>query len=91
MDARSATLLGYTQAELEAGFPDYIARLAGALGKTREENLEELRVWYNGYRFHPEASTVYNPVSVMKCFDAQELKNYLTFDLTKQACEEVKT
>lgn len=76
MDPRSATLLGYTQEELEAGFPDYIERLAGTLDKTVAETLDELRVWYNGYRFHPKAPTVYNPVSVMKCFDMQELKNY---------------
>jgi len=76
MDPRTATLLGYTQDELEANFPDYIARLAGAIGKTDAETLNELRTWYNGYRFHQNAQTVYNPVSVMKCFDTQEFKNY---------------
>jgi hypothetical protein len=76
MDARTATLLGYTQAELEANFPDYIEALAAKLGRTRAETLGELREWYNGYRFHPEAEAVYNPVSVMKCFDTREFKNY---------------
>jgi hypothetical protein len=76
MDARTATLLGYTQAELEANFPEYIERLAGTIGKTRSETLGTLREWYNGYRFHPNAESVYNPVSVMKCFDTQEFKNY---------------
>jgi len=76
MDPRTATLLGYTQEELEASFPDYIERLAGALGKSRSEMLDELRIWYNGYRFQKDAPTVYNPVSVMKCFDTQEFKNF---------------
>jgi hypothetical protein len=76
MDARTATLLGYTQSELEASFPEYIERLAGTIGKTRSETLGTLREWYNGYRFHPNAESVYNPVSVMKCFDTQEFKNY---------------
>jgi hypothetical protein len=76
MDARTATLLGYTQAELEANFPDYVEALAAKLGRTRAETLGELREWYNGYRFHPEAEAVYNPVSVMKCFDTREFKNY---------------
>jgi len=76
MDPRAATLLGYTQTELEANFPEYIERLAGAIGKTTPETLDELRVWYNGYRFHSNADAVYNPVSVMKCFDTQEFKNY---------------
>ena len=37
MDPRTATLLGYTQQELEAAFPDYIERLAGAISKNRTE------------------------------------------------------
>ena len=76
MDPRTATLLGYTQEELEAAFPDYIERLAGTIGKTNAETLEELRIWYNGYRFEENAQTVYNPVSVMKCFDTQQFKNF---------------
>ncbi len=76
MDPRTATLLGYTQEELETAFPDYIERLAGAIGRTRAETLDVLREWYNGYRFHKLAATVYNPVSVMKCFDTQEIRNY---------------
>ncbi len=76
MDARTATLLGYTQQELEHNFPDYIERLAGALEKTRTETLDLLRTWYNGYRFEENATTVYNPVSIMKCFDTQKIKNF---------------
>jgi hypothetical protein len=35
-----------------------------------------LRLWYNGYRFEETAETVYNPVSVMKCFQERKFKNY---------------
>ena len=76
MDARTATLLGYTQAELEANFPDYIEALAAQIGKSREATLAELRLWYDGYRFEETAETVYNPVSVMKCFQERKFKNY---------------
>ena len=76
MNRQAATLLGYTQEEVEANFPDYIERLADARGMSVEETLEELRVWYNGYKFHQDAPTVYNPVSLMKCFMNQEYKNY---------------
>jgi len=41
-----------------------------------EETLEELRVWYNGYKFEEDASSVYNPVSLMKCFMNEKFKNY---------------
>jgi len=76
MNAQFATLLGYTQEELEANFPDYIDALAQKLGKPKEQALDDLRLWYNGYRFHQDAPTVYNPVSVMKCFQELEFKNY---------------
>jgi len=76
MSRSAATLLGYTQAELEANFPEYIERLAAREGTTVEGALANLRDWYNGYRFHPAAEAVYNPVSAMKCFQEIEYKNY---------------
>jgi hypothetical protein len=76
MDRRVATLLGYTQAELEANFPDYIEALAKEHGTDTAGILPEIRDWYNGYRFEEDAQTVYNPVSVMKCFQNRKFKNY---------------
>jgi len=72
----TATLLGYTQEELEANFPDYIDRLAAREGMDRDSILARLAEWYNGYRFEETAPTVYNPVSVMKCFQEEKFKNY---------------
>jgi hypothetical protein len=76
MNAQFATLLGYTQEELEENFPGYINALAQKLGETKEQTLNDLRAWYNGYCFHQDAPTIYNPVSVMKCFQELEFKNY---------------
>ena len=76
MRGSEATLLGYTQSELEANFPDYIERLAAHGGTSVEQTLADLRDWYDGYRFHYAAEPVYNPVSTMKCFQEQEYKNY---------------
>ena len=76
MSGQASTLLGYTQEEVEANFPDYIERLAKKQGRSVDETIEELRVWYNGYKFHQDAPTVYNPVSLMKCFMNEEFKNY---------------
>ncbi len=64
MHPQYATMLGYTQAELEANFEEEIAQTADYLNLTREQLLEQLRLWYNGYRFHARAETVYNPVLV---------------------------
>ena len=76
MSRSAATLLGYTQAELEANFSDYIERLAAREGVSVEETIANLRDWYNGYRFEESAETVYNPVSVMKCFQEEKYGNY---------------
>ncbi|MFT5126768.1 MAG: hypothetical protein ACI8W8_000363 [Rhodothermales bacterium] len=76
MHRRAGTLLGYTQEELEANFPDYINRLAASEACTREAILVRLRKWYNGYRFERRAETVYNPVSVGKCFEEIDFKNF---------------
>ena len=66
MDARFATMLGYTQEELEANFSDRLMALAG----DHEELMQEIKRWYNGYRFEENATTVYNPVSLAKFFES---------------------
>ena len=67
MDARYAAMLGYTQEELETNFSDRIAALAG--DRSIDEFKEEIKAWYDGYRFEENAKTVYNPVSLAKFFE----------------------
>ena len=75
MDARYATMLGYTQEELEENFGDRIAALAG--DRSIDEFKDEIKAWYNGYRFHSSSATVYNPVSLAKFFESGgEFNNY---------------
>jgi AcrR family transcriptional regulator len=77
MDARFATMLGYTQDELERCFADRIEQVCQAQSLAREHLLDKIRRWYNGYKFHDKANTVYNPVSVGKFFDSGgEFRNY---------------
>jgi len=76
MSAPTATMLGYTQVELEENFGGYIEAVAEAQGLSKEECLEKLKERYNGYRFEENTPTVYNPVSVMKCFQDKKFKNY---------------
>jgi hypothetical protein len=71
-----ATMLGYTQAELEANFPEEIEGAAKKFSIPRQELLDQMRDWYNGYRFHQSAETVYNPVSVNNFFDRKEFDNF---------------
>lgn len=77
MDARYATMLGYTQNELESNFTEYIDHVVKMPKIDRDELLSKLKGWYNGYKFHPKAETVYNPVSIGKFFESEgEFKNY---------------
>ena len=72
-----ATMLGYTQEELEAAFDEHIADAATRLEKPRGQLLADLKEWYDGYRFHHAAAPVYNPVSVARFFDGgAEFDNY---------------
>ena len=57
----SADICGYTQAELESQFSEYLQ--AGAI------DLERLKLWYNGYNFAGSAEqTVYNPFDILLFF-----------------------
>ena len=67
MDSRYATLLGYTEEELEANFSPSLHAHADIMGLPYEDYRAELRRWYNGYRFSPDSETrVYNPVAIAK-------------------------
>ena len=67
MESRYATLLGYTEEELEANFDEDMREHAQVMGLSYEDYRAELRRWYNGYRFAKNSSVrVYNPVSVAK-------------------------
>ena len=68
LDARAATMLGYTDDELERYFHDAMAKHAQRMGLDYEAYRAQLRFWYNGYHFSPEALgpefAVYNPYAI---------------------------
>ena len=71
LDSRYAGICGITQEELETGFVPEIESISKETGKSREEYLEELRRFYNGYRFSEKPLTVYNPFGLLNHFDAE--------------------
>ncbi len=75
MDYSAATLLGYTQTELEQYFEPYMPAVQKRLKVDRETLLGQLRYWYNGYRWDLESS-VYNPYSILSFFQAQAFRNF---------------
>ena len=73
MESRYATLLGYTEEELDANFDEDMREHAQVMGLSYEDYRAELRRWYNGYRFAKNSSVrVYNPVSVAKTIGPKE-------------------
>ena len=77
MNERFATMFGYTHTELETCFAEHITVAAQKQGVSREELIARMRRWYNGYRFHRNEETVYNPVSIAQFFfNDGEFKNY---------------
>ena len=60
-----ATMLGYTEADLDRYFEEPMRAQAAKMGLSYEAYRAELRRMYNGYRFWKlEGEKVYNPVSI---------------------------
>ena len=77
MDARFATMLGYTQTEFEANFKEQIGEAEKKQSLSHMDFLEEIKNWYDGFRFHTDCESVYNPVSLANFFEkGGEFNNY---------------
>lgn len=76
MDARVATLFGYTHEEVKANFPASLAALGAKQGLDAEATFARLVQWYDGYRFEENAAPVFNPVSVGKCLSSGKFDPY---------------
>ena len=67
LQSEAATLLGYTDEELDANFAPSLQAHAKVMGLSDTDYRAELRRWYNGYRFSPDCTTtVYNPVAIAR-------------------------
>ena len=64
-DRNYATMFGYTEDELSANFEEHLREHAAIMGKPYADYRDEMKRWYNGFRFSPDdETTVYNPISV---------------------------
>jgi hypothetical protein len=70
-----AAICGYTQEELENNFGEYLEDVALRLSMSREELLDAIRQWYNGYSWDGNTS-VYNPFSTLLFFAEKQFANY---------------
>ena len=71
-----STLVGYTQAELEDNFADWLSHtLARMPGETMRSMLANIKKWYNGYTWNTQ-DFVYNPFSILNFFDNGFFQDY---------------
>ena len=76
MTPGEATLLGYTHEELRKYFPETLEKIGRANGTDAEGAFREVLRWYDGYKFHPSAEKVVNPVSFGCCAERGEFNNF---------------
>jgi hypothetical protein len=75
LDKKFATLVGYTHEELVDSFDEYIEAAASDIGYSKEEVLQDIKTWYNGYSWDAITS-VYNPYSVLLFFQSPSFEGH---------------
>ena len=76
MTPRYAIMMGYTYEEMVQCFDEHLQAIAQEQDRAAEDVLEEIKAWYNGYRFSSEDTHVYNPFSTLLFFKNQAPKSY---------------
>ena len=76
MDDEYAGVCGITKEELLTQMSEDIDVLAEALEMTREETIAKLKENYDGYHFSPASPDVFNPYSLLNCFDDKNFGAY---------------
>ncbi|MBI3211717.1 MAG: ATP-binding protein [Simkania negevensis] len=76
-----ASMLGYTEREISQFFSSHIQKIVEERTKNGEkvnerQIIEEMRKWYNGYKFSSEGTPVYNPHSTLSFLDTGTAQSY---------------
>ena len=76
MDDKYAAICGITEEELATDMAPDIAMLAEEYECSDEEMHDKLKKQYDGYRFAKKSPDMYNPFSLLKCFNQRDIANY---------------
>ncbi len=71
-----SAICGISKTELTTVMKPDVEGLGRALGMTYEECLEELRRYYDGYHFGKNSEDVFNPFSLVKALNSQDISSY---------------
>ena len=76
LDNKFAAICGITEQEFATDMASDIAMLAEEYECTPDEMHEKLKKQYDGYRFAGKSPDIYNPFSLLKCFNQLRMDNY---------------
>ena len=71
-----SAICGISKTELTTVMKPDVEALGEALGMTYEECMEELRRFYDGYHFSAKSEDVFNPFSLVRALNAQNIAPY---------------
>ncbi len=76
MNIKYGTALGFTQDEVDKYFGESIKKIAKKQNKDFKILRKKLKETYNGYKFSKRSDAVYNPVSITKFIQNEEIEHY---------------
>ena len=76
MDKRYEALCGITEKELYTIFAEPIKELAESQNLDEEGMKQMLKRQYDGYHFSTKLTDIYNPFSLLNCFDSMAIQDY---------------
>ena len=71
-----AAVCGITEEEMRTQMDADIALLAERLGTTKDDALQQLKAYYDGYHFTWPSPDVYNPFSLVASFSEGRISSY---------------
>jgi GNAT superfamily N-acetyltransferase len=75
LNEKYATLVGYTQDELEQNFEDFIIDVERKLSFNRVDLLAQMKTWYDGFSWDGK-QFLYNPFGILNFFNSRAFRNY---------------
>lgn len=76
LDDRYSAICGITDVELQGNFRSGIDRLSKEWGVSEVETLENLKKNYDGYHFSEKSLDIYNPYSLINCFETGNMDDF---------------
>jgi len=75
LDERYNSICGYKEIDIKTHFSEYLTELAQDFNLSKDEILEDIKFWYDGYSWSGK-EFVYNPFSVLNLLAFKNFENY---------------